>query len=166
MAIYGDEESCHPIRNETLSLSLSFSKLSIEAKIRNLSQGFWTRVSYLGKIWNLTWLGKYLMAKGIKTENTSWGDYKKNFILNTDYRKFDETLRMVISGSQDQRNSLNNYLNELYKLGEIIFGIHPSSGAIATCIVSDYDKDHIHFIDASNGGYAMAALKMKQQIKL
>lgn len=163
--IYGNEESCHPIKSNKLSLSYSFSKLSIETKIRNLSQSFWTKLSYLIKIWSLTSVGKYLMAKNIKTENTSWGDYKKNFILNTDYRKFDETLRMVISGTQEQRKALNNYLDKLYKQGKIIFGIHPSSGAIATCIVSDYDKNHVHFIDGSNGGYAMAALNMKEQMK-
>ena len=86
-------------------------------------------------------------------------------IVNTDYRKFDEFLRMVISGSKHQRHKLRAKLQQYHEHGEIAFGIHTSKSSLITCIVTDYDKNHVHFLDGANGGYAMAARELKQQVK-
>jgi hypothetical protein len=105
------------------------------------------------------------MKRNVKTDATQWGEYKHNLIINTDYRKFDEMLRMVISGSQKQREVLRSVLEAYQERGQIVFGIHAAPAALITCIVTDYDKDHVHFLDAANGGYAMAARELKQQLK-
>jgi hypothetical protein len=34
-----------------------------------------------------------------------------------------------------------------------------------TCLVRDYNTEHVHFLDAANGGYALAAKGMKAQLK-
>ncbi len=34
-----------------------------------------------------------------------------------------------------------------------------------TCLVADYNGAHLHFLDGSDGGYAMAAVQMKEQLK-
>ena len=33
--------------------------------------------------------------------------------------------------------------------------------ALVTCVVTDYSYKHIHFLDGSYGGYAIAAKQMK-----
>jgi len=33
-----------------------------------------------------------------------------------------------------------------------------------TCFIRDFGGEHLHFLDGSNGGYAMAARQMKQQL--
>jgi hypothetical protein len=33
-----------------------------------------------------------------------------------------------------------------------------------TCLVFNYEDDHIHFLDVADGGYALAAKDMKQQL--
>lgn len=33
-----------------------------------------------------------------------------------------------------------------------------------TCLIFDYDRDHFHFVDAADGGYALAAKQMKAQM--
>ncbi len=104
------------------------------------------------------------MHKNIKTENTDWGHYKKTLIANTDYRKFDEILRMIISGTLEQRKQLTAYLEDLRDKRKIVFGIHASASALMTCLVFNYENDHIHFLDGSDGGYALAAKDMKQQL--
>jgi Protein of unknown function (DUF3095) len=34
-----------------------------------------------------------------------------------------------------------------------------------TCIVQSYNGNHLHFVDGSDGGYALAAHQLKQQLK-
>lgn len=74
-------------------------------------------------------------------------------------------MRMVIPGSEDQHQKLRSILEKYKDEEEIVFGIHASPSALITCIVNDYDKDHVHFLDVANGGYAMAARELKQQLK-
>jgi hypothetical protein len=45
---------------------------------------------------------------------------------------------------------------------KVWFGTHRSTEAVMTCLVfSAVDNNHLHFIDGSHGGYAMAAKQMK-----
>ena len=163
--IYGDEKEHHPLRMEKLSLTNSAKKLSNEVKVRVASLNFWSRCRYILKLELLSCVGRYLMRKKVKTENTDWGNYKQILIENSDYRKFDEVLRMIISGTLEQRNQLTVYLEQLHKEKKIVFGIHASPNALITCLVFNYDTDHVHFLDGADGGYAMAAKDMKKQLK-
>jgi hypothetical protein len=110
-------------------------------------------------------LGKWLMQKNIQTENVDWGRYKHSLIANTDYRKFDESLRMTISGTSEQQSQLRHFLEKLRKQDRIVYGIHASPNALMTCVISNYDRDPVHFLDGSSGGYALAAEEMKRQLK-
>lgn len=161
--IYGDEQQHHPLRQENLNLTLSLTKLSSEARIRTAFQGVYTQFKYLFKLLFLAFVGKYLMTKNIQTESVNWGEYKQRLIANTDYRKFDEVLRMVMSGTKLQRKKLIEFLDKLHNEKKIIFGLQPSPSAIITCMVFNYDTEHIHFLDGSNGGYSIAAKNMKKQ---
>ena len=165
LEIYGHEEEHHPLQLEQLSLTSSQKKLSCEVRIRTAFQSFWNRWSYALKLQLLVYTGKFLMAMNVKTENVDWGKYKQKLIANTDYRKFDEILRMILSGTSDQRSRLIIYLKQLHDERKIVFGIHASPSALMTCLIFNYDTDHIHFLDGSNGGYAMAAKEMKRQLK-
>jgi hypothetical protein len=164
--IYGEDHHHHPLREKLLILASSRRLLSAEAKIKTVLKKKQETFKALLKLKLLCWLGKWLMLRKVKTEHTDWGQYKQQLILNTDYRKFDEILRMVISGTKEQRLELCSILEKAHSQGKIAYGIHVSTGSLITCMVKDYDKDHLHFLDGSNGGYAMAAKKMKEQIKM
>ena len=103
------------------------------------------------------------MKNKVKTDTNDWGVYKSRLIENTDYRKFDDTLRMVLSGTKKQRDLLTDFLENEHRMGKLVYGLHPSDSAIITCVVFNYETEHIHFLDGSNGGYALAAQKMKKQ---
>jgi len=163
--IYGDEQEHHPLRMENLSISNSVKKLSNEVKVRVASLNLWNHCRYALKLEFLSYLGRFLMFKKINTENTDWGHYKQTLIANTDYRKFDEVLRMIISGDLKQRQQLTAYLDQLRDERKIVFGIHASANALMTCLVFDYENDHVHFLDVADGGYALAAKDMKQQLR-
>ena len=165
LAIYGPEENHHPIQSAQLTLASSLRKLSVEARIRTCFETQWKRLMYTLKSGFLVYLGKFLMAENVKTKNVDWGQYKQNLIVNTDYRKFDETLRMIISGTSEQRKQLLACLEKLHDERKIVYGVHASPAAIITCMIFNYDTDHVHFLDGSNGGYTLAAKEMKRQLK-
>jgi hypothetical protein len=162
--IYGGGKLYHPLRERNLSLTPSFELLSVEAGIRTAFQSQWRRAVYLSKLQVLRVVGWWFMNRGVKTDSADWGQYKSNLILNTDYRKFDEMLRMVISGSEVQRVNLRTVLEGYRRNGQVVFGIHAAPTSLITCIVANYDKDHAHFLDGSNGGYTIAAKELKRQV--
>ena len=55
-------------------------------------------------------------------------------------------------------------LEKMRAEGKIKFGMHRSREAIVTCLVEDYNGNHTHFVDGSDGGYAMAAVQLKAQL--
>lgn len=162
--IYGNEESHHPVQLANLNLTLRPKELSNEVRVLFAISSKFQQLAYLLKLLLLVVAGKYLMARKVNSENADWGQYKQRVIVNTDYRKFDEVLRMVLSGTVKQREALDIFLADLYQQGQIVFGIHASPSAVVTCLVSDYNNDHVHFLDGSNGGYAMAAKQIKQRL--
>ncbi len=58
------------------------------------------------------------------------------------------------------------FLEELYTNSSIYYSLHTSSSALMTCYVQSMAHGgHIHFIDGGDGGYAMAAKQLKEQMK-
>ncbi len=86
-------------------------------------------------------------------------------VENSDVRKFDGVLRMVMDGSETQYRDLHDYLEGQRRQGRLVFGMHKSSEALLTCIVFSYNGNHVHFVDGSDGGYAMAARGLKAPLK-
>ena len=80
-------------------------------------------------------------------------------------KKFDDIIRMVLDGTVEQIHEMKDFLENLYRQDEIYYGVHESPQALMTCLVEGLaDGEHIHFIDGSDGGYAMAAKNMKAQM--
>ncbi len=92
--------------------------------------------------------------------------YAKSMETHSDYRKFDDMLRMIVDCSTSQINAIREFLEEKYQAGELFYGMFESSTSLMTCYVEDLkDGNHIHFIDGGDGGYAMAAKQLKAQMK-
>lgn len=147
-----------------MQLSLSNSKLGVEIRLRSLPS--WSaRFLYLLKLKSLVLVGRYLIGKGIKTDQTDWSQYKKRLLKNTDVQRFDDMLRLMVSGASQQREKFIDVLEKLHQQGVIVFGSHVTTHSLVTCMISDYNSAHVHFIDGRGGGYTMAAAQLKQQIK-
>lgn len=89
--------------------------------------------------------------------------YRQQLVANTDYRKYDGTLRMVVDLDEHQRTELERFLERERARGTLCYGLHVSQSALLTCFVTDYAGDHVHFVDGSDGGYALAAKMLKRQ---
>jgi hypothetical protein len=74
----------------------------------------------------------------------------------------DGSLRLVLSGTSAQRAALERYLAELRDAGRVAYGLHVARSALMTCLIEERQGAHFHFVDASGGGYAAAALALKR----
>ena len=77
-------------------------------------------------------------------------------VSTTDHEKFDDVIRMILSGDITKRQKLETYLNPLHGERKINFGIHVSEKAHMTCLVFQRNGKQVHFIDGADGGYALA----------
>jgi hypothetical protein len=92
--------------------------------------------------------------------------YKNSTVLRSDFRKFDGLLRMVLDVPAAKIPAILEFLESEHRRGAIFYGTHRSDSALMTCIIFSVRCDsHVHFIDGNDGGYALAALQFKQQIK-
>lgn len=163
--IYGNEEDYHPLREESLSMTVNPSLFGIEWKLRVQPPTFIKKLSYFSKIIFELVSGKYLMRFGKKTSQTNWGDYKPDLVRHADYKKFGDGLRFVASGTVEQRMKMTEFLETMFQQKKLAYGIHPSFAAMVTCYVRNYQSNHIHFVDGSNGGYAKASQDLKLRRK-
>lgn len=93
--------------------------------------------------------------------------YANQLDTHSDYRKFDDTLRLVLDLEDQQYTQLQEALAKKHQSGSLFYGLHAADSALMTCFVGGLnDGEHLHFIDGGNGGYARAALQLKEQIAL
>ena len=163
--IYGDVSSYHPLRAEHMRLSFNPHQLGHEWRVRSSRLRPWGRVKYFARMVLLNLAGVYLFARKLDTKSVRWSRYTSELVENCDFRKFDGMLRMVMDGSEAQYRDLRDYLEREHREGRLVYGMHRSSEALLTCIVFSYNGNHVHFVDGSDGGYALAAQGLKAQLK-
>ncbi len=163
--IYGDIASYHPLRAKHMRLSFSPRQLAHEWRVRSSRLSFWGQVKYFARMVLLNLAGVYLFTRKMDTKTVRWSQYTDEMVENTDFRKFDGVLRMVMDGSEAEYRDLRDYLEGQYREGRLVYGMHRSREALLTCIVFSYNGNHVHFVDGSDGGYAIAARGLKAQLK-
>ena len=90
--------------------------------------------------------------------------YKTDVAANSDFRKFDDGLKMTVDIDAARRARIEARLTAAAQAGHCRYGLHRQASALMTCIVpSPFTRDHMHFVDGAAGGYAMAALNLKQR---
>lgn len=92
--------------------------------------------------------------------------YLNDMETHSDYRKFDDSLRLVLDLKEVELTKLIRFLKKEFQDGNIFYGAHISNEAIMTCVFQGMDEgEHIHFIDGGDGGYTMASRELKSQIQ-
>ena len=159
--IYGEADHCRPVTEEKVRAAFSRTILQNELGVKGWKRGTIRKALSLIVTQGTVLLGWFLMKFGLSFNNADWGTYKRDLVSNTDFRKFDGSLRLVLSGNEGQRKSLGEFLEKLKAEGRISYGIHISDSALMTCLVEQRQSVHFHFVDASGGGYAAAAASLK-----
>jgi hypothetical protein len=92
--------------------------------------------------------------------------YREELRANTDFRKYDGLFRAVLDVSADQAERVERYLESQYRAGRLVYGLHLAGRALMTCLVFNLaQSEHVHFIDGSDGGFAVAATGFKARLR-
>lgn len=87
--------------------------------------------------------------------------YKGDVAGNSDFRKFDDGLKMTVNVDAEHLKRIETLLEAARAKGIARYGLHRQSSALMTCFVpTPISRDHMHFIDGASGGYAVAASRM------
>ena len=162
--VYGSPDTCHPLAVPDLSFGFSGKQLDNEAGIRAAGRSRWGKWKWKLRMRWFAALGAFLMKFGLHTEETDWSTYKQTLVRNSDVRKLNDGYRQILAGTAAQRKVLDEWLDELYQHGDIVYGIHTTNRAQMTCLVFNYAGKHMHFIDGADGGLFLAAKELKQRL--
>ena len=160
-AAYDGTDAAHPVTLDTLRLARRPAHFALEASVRTDPTA---RAAYRRKTWLLNLVGAALVRLGLRTQETDWAQYPDLLRAATDFRKFDDTLRMVLSGSAEQREALAAWLDAHHAAGRLAYGLHVSDRATLTCLVFNRMGRQVHFVDGADGGYTAAAQQLKGRL--
>ena len=158
--IVGSTYDRNPLKSAN-QLNLSFNPVVLNSEASIFAKNKIFRFLIILKLLFQNFLGSILMKYSVG----SWSDYKNRIIRTTDTEKFDDMLRMVITTTKKQSLELENYLEKEYQNKTLVYGIHKSDSALMTCLIFERHGKHIHFVDSSNGGYALASKELKNRLK-
>jgi hypothetical protein len=129
-----------------------------EARAQRGGSLFRRRVSVLA----YTLFAYLIMRFGIKVGGFVPKIYVQQVVENSDFRKYDDGLRMVLDCTPELERTLSQRLAAAVSAGVARYGLHRQDAAMMTCFTpSALRSDHVHFIDGARGGYASAATALK-----
>jgi hypothetical protein len=103
-----------------------------------------------------------IMRYGIKVGGFVPEAYVRQVVENSDFRKYDDGLRMILDCTPELERALTQRLAQAASAGVVRYGLHRQDAAMMTCFTpSALRSDHVHFIDGARGGYASAATALK-----
>ena len=131
--------------------------LEARASRQNVSLGVYKARLYLTTLF--AWI---LFKTGMSFAGFDPKRYREVTSLNTDYRKFQDGLRVTVSLDDGELKQLTGFLESERMAGHLRYGLCVQDSAVLTCYVPSVTSDaHFHFLDGAGGGYAQAATNMK-----
>lgn len=151
----------HPVPEDGPGLAFSSEGITAEVAARSPTGGrLMRRISIVLQV---------LLTQILHKTNQSLGgfnarDYTRDVAANSDFRKFDDGLKMTVDVDEPHRRRIETLLRNAERAGVCIYGIHRQDSALVTCLVlSPMTRDHMHFIDGAHGGYALAASQLREK---
>lgn len=155
--------------NQSVSSPVKTANLNFELR----SEGIWKEAKTLpGPVWlnvfkvlPIHLIARFSFGFNKKVGNFDPVQYRKEMAINSDFRKVNGMLRLIVDCTETQCDSVEALLSELRKQGLIVFGAHRASTAIMTCVTPNIgNHEHVHYIDGSEGGLWSAAKGLKAQL--
>ncbi len=114
------------------------------------------RAAVLGQ----TFVAYLILKSGVRVGSFVPATYLRQVVENSDFRKYDDGLRMIIDCTPELADAIERRLAAA--AGTARYGLHRQDSAMMTCFTpSPSRSDHVHFIDGARGGYAAAATALK-----
>ena len=149
----------HPVPTQGPPVRWPPQGLDLEARASRRGETLaWRKVKLAVSV-ATSWL---ILKTGMRIGSFDAAHYLRQTTQNTDFRKFDDGLRMTLDCSEATADRVEKRLGELRDRGVLSFGAFRQKQALITCIVPDpLHNDHMHFVDGAEGGYALAARRLK-----
>jgi len=159
----GDLKAIAPVNDQSLRFSWPPQGLAAEARLNSSRNPYWLKYAKV--------LGISLVQLVVQRLNRRLGkfdpvSYRVQLSENTDFRKYDGTLRLVLDVTPAQVSGIMKYLDAEYRADRLVYGAHVADRGLMTCLVfSLADNQHIHFVDNADGGFALAAQDFKRRLE-
>jgi hypothetical protein len=155
-----DAQMGHPVADGGPDPGLTLEALDLEARATAPVGRRWRRKLAILFQYYLT---AFLYRTHLKLGRFDAHDYVRDVRLNTDFRKFDDGLKMTVDADPARLARIRTLLETAASAGICRYGLHLQDSALMTCFVpTPLERGHMHFIDGAAGGYAVAASQMKQ----
>ncbi len=121
------------------------------------------RVFVRRSIFAATTLFSYVILRlGLRVGNFIPEKYIGEVVANSDFRKYDDGLRMILDCTEELAAEIERNLADAAARRIVRYGLHRQDAAMMTCFTPTPSRsDHVHFIDGARGGYASAATALK-----
>ena len=153
-----------PVDELRLSITTSPEKLAAENRLRGHALGKTALAARLLWLRLHTTVGRRLIEWRVRLPFADLRRYKAEVVAQSDHRKYDGTLRLVLASSPAKRAELERGLEALFRKKVAAYGVHAAPEALMTCLVFNRSGLHLHFIDVDQGGYAAAAVDLKRRL--
>lgn len=161
-----DARDGHPVPEDGPKLGFVKEGLGLEARAGAAYRDGWAQKRRSLRILGETLLVNLLGLTGLSLGRFNATRYRRSVASNTDFRKFDDGLKMTVDIDAERLEEIRARLEQGRLSGTCYFGLHEQDAALMTCIVpSPLSRDHMHFVDGADGGYAAAASRLKQQMQ-
>jgi len=164
LALIGEDDprSGHPVPEKGPGFTWPPEGLDLEARA---NRGGGSLAASRLKVGAATLLARLVDRAGRPVGGFDPALYKSDTALNTDFRKFDDGLKLTVDCTAAQSNAIETLLARAAADGVLGYGLHRQDSAVLTCIVPDpMQRQHVHFLDGAAGGYAFAARRLKEGI--
>lgn len=157
--IYGTPEKRNPLSLKRLKLLVSTEKMRREMMARF---GRWKWRYFAAEMFK-TATAQLLLRTRKKLADFDGATYLEEVVANADTLTLDGRINTIISGTAAQRQRFISYLDAEESAGRLLYGHHVASESVMTCYIQTRERDHIHFVDGSDGGYTAAAGELKRK---
>ncbi len=140
---------------------------------RSFRQVLADEMRYQTSLFSLTFMGRFfeiilavlVFRLGLNPGLVNARKYLRDTRTQSDYRTFDDMLRLTVDCSQEEREEIRTFLQSQRNDGNLFYGLHESDHTLMTCFVQNLESGgHLHFIDGAQGGYTQASTNLKKQM--
>jgi len=158
-------ENARPLPYDARGSGLPGAGLELEAKASRQPDESPRHARW--RVWLQTVFAYFVFRLGVRVGGFDPRRYRDEVLENSDYRKYDDALRMTLDCTPAEADRIEARLAQAKSAGVARYGMHRQDAAIMTCLVpSASASNHLHFIDGASGGYALAARPLKAAYSL
>lgn len=165
--IVGDWSGVHPIAAQDLKFGGLAEALKRELPIRTFNRGALAKSAIhaaAGIVAAVRQAGTRLRDLSPEHSITA---AQREISSNCDWRKFDGCFKAILGLTPIELEGVRSVLEQARTEGLCCYGLHTSDSALITCYIKQARgaTGNLHFIDANDGGYAIAAKMLKDQLR-